>query len=400
MRRYLTEDVLEAARSRISWSFDRFEKLCVSFSGGKDSTVLLHLVMEEAVKRGRRVGVLFVDWEAQYRLTIDHVRQCLDLYGGNVEPYWACVPLRTVNAVSQIEPEWTCWDPAKRPVWVRELPPEAMGPDRFPFYRYPMTFEEFMPAFSSWYAGESGAGFFIGIRCAESKDRWLAIVCGHKQSVEGKRWTTVVGEKSANLYPIYDWRTQDDWVYLGRSGKPYNRLYDRMHQAGMSIHQMRICEPYGPEQRRSLWLYHVVEPETWSRLVARVAGANAGALYAGERGSVLGNVSVSKPDGMTWKSFADLLLSTMPPKTSEHYGNKVAVWRRFYEGKDVEIVEELPTDGKKDGPSWRRVCRTILRHDYWCRGIGFVPTKTDAYDRYLGVIRKRRERWGMTASPV
>lgn len=47
--------VLEAARERIAWAFDEFEKLYVSFSGGKDSTVMLHLVMDEAIKRDRTI---------------------------------------------------------------------------------------------------------------------------------------------------------------------------------------------------------------------------------------------------------------------------------------------------------------------------------------------------------
>jgi predicted phosphoadenosine phosphosulfate sulfurtransferase len=58
---------LQAARERIAWTFDEFEKVYVSFSGGKDSTVMLHLVMDEAIRRGRQVGVLIIDMEAQYR---------------------------------------------------------------------------------------------------------------------------------------------------------------------------------------------------------------------------------------------------------------------------------------------------------------------------------------------
>ena len=113
-RRNLEMDVLTAARARIADVFDRREKICISFSGGKDSGVLLHLVMDEAIKRGRRVTVLFLDWEAQYDLTIRFVRECMDLYAEHIDPLWVCVPLKTVNACSVHEPEWTCWEPAKR----------------------------------------------------------------------------------------------------------------------------------------------------------------------------------------------------------------------------------------------------------------------------------------------
>ena len=55
-KKYSAESVLEAARKRISYSFDVFEKVYVSFSGGKDSSVMLHLVLEEAVKGIARWG--------------------------------------------------------------------------------------------------------------------------------------------------------------------------------------------------------------------------------------------------------------------------------------------------------------------------------------------------------
>lgn len=48
------QNVLEASKDRISKIFDDFNKIYVSFSGGKDSTVMLHLVMEEAIKKKKK----------------------------------------------------------------------------------------------------------------------------------------------------------------------------------------------------------------------------------------------------------------------------------------------------------------------------------------------------------
>ncbi len=169
-----------------------------------------------------------------------------------------------------------------------------------------------------------------------------------------------------------------------------------MHQAGLSIHQMRICEPYGDEQRRGLWLYQLIEPDTWGRVCARVAGAGTGALYATESGNVLGNIKVTLPTGHTWQSFALFLLESMPPPTAEHYRNKIAVWLRWYQERGYEIAEELPGDtGAKDMPSWRRVCKMLLKNDYWCKMLYFAPTKSAAYERYQKIMRKRRDRWGI-----
>src|SRR5690606_36522058 len=101
-------NVLQAARRRIALALDHSERAYVSFSGGKDSTVMLHLVMEEAIRRGRRVGLLFIDLEGQYRHTIEHIERCYDLYRDHIEAYWVALPLNLRNAVSQFEPHWMC----------------------------------------------------------------------------------------------------------------------------------------------------------------------------------------------------------------------------------------------------------------------------------------------------
>jgi len=406
MRQMLGINVETAARQRIAWTFDTFEQVCVSFSGGKDSAVLLHLTLDEAVRRGRQVHVLFIDWEAQYQLTIDHVADCFELYRDHIVPYWVCLPLTTTNAVSMIEPEWVCWAPEKRELWVRELPEHAItDSDYFAFYRDRMTFEEFAPEFGRWLSqeGKIKTACLVGIRAAESLNRVRTLINTSKVREQGKAWTTQIAPHTFNVYPIYDWQTQDVWVYFAKHPeKPYNRLYDRFRQAGLSIHQMRICEPYGDEQRKGLWLFHLIEPQTWSKIAARVAGANSGALYAREKGNILGNRGVTLPEGHTWKSFTLFLLDTLPPTTAEHYRNKFAVYLKWYQ--DHEGLEDLPDEapgdtGSKDIGSWRRLARCILRNDYWCTSLSFGPQKTTAYIRYQNIMKRRRNQWKLFEQP-
>jgi predicted phosphoadenosine phosphosulfate sulfurtransferase len=71
VKKYQKQNVLEASKERISYVFDNFNKVIISFSGGKDSTVMLHLVMDEAIKRKRKVAVMFIDLEGQYDYTIN-----------------------------------------------------------------------------------------------------------------------------------------------------------------------------------------------------------------------------------------------------------------------------------------------------------------------------------------
>jgi len=397
-RRMLDIDVLTAARQRIAWAFESFPRICVSFSGGKDSTVMLHLVMEEAIARGRKVAVLFLDWEAQFKLTIDHVQEMFDLYADHIDPWWVALPMTTTNACSQVEPEWTCWDPDKRDLWVREPPAGAItDPSVLPWYYPEITFEHFVERWGRWYSASEPVAQFVGIRTGESLNRWRAITRKRKSRLEGKPWTAWKGGGCFNVYPIYDWVTADVWTYFAQSGKPYNRIYDRMHEAGVPPHNMRICEPYGDEQRRGLWLFHAIEPATWAKVCARVAGANSGALYAGERGNILGNQKISLPEGHTWRSFAMLLLDTMPHTTAEHYRDKIAryVWY-CVEKLRIDVPDEQTGDtGSKDVPSWRRICKVLLRNDYWCQGLSFSAQKPQAYARYKKIMGRNREKWGI-----
>ena len=398
-KRKLGYSVLDAAEKRISWTFDNFERVYTSFSGGKDSTVMLHLVMAEAQRRKRRVGVLLVDLEGQYKLTIDHASECFEMYSLWADPYWVCLPIHLRNAVSVYEPFWKCWDPEAKAAWIRDPPEHAITDgDAFPFFVDGMEFEEFVPLFGEWYAGDKSAACLVGIRSDESLNRYRTIASNTKETFGGRRWTTRVTDSCYNVYPIYDWNTQDIWVYHGKNQSlPYNKIYDLMWKAGLTIHQARLCQPYGDDQRKNIWLFQLLEPQTWGRVVARVNGANTGAMYVQESGNITGYRRISKPPGHTWESFAGLLMSSMPASAREHFENKFVLHRRWWSerGYPDGIPDECPKAVESAGkaPSWRRYCKSLLRNDYWCKGLGFTQHKSAAYKKYLDLMRCRRTKW-------
>jgi predicted phosphoadenosine phosphosulfate sulfurtransferase len=401
-KNYLTKNVYDAAVERVAWTFDNFERVYLSFSGGKDSTTMMHIVMDEARRRGVKIGVMFIDLEGQYKITIDHVRAMFDMYADCIDPYWICLPIHLRNAVSVYEPHWICWDESAKKSWIRELPDGCINDHNyFDFFREGMEFEEFVPEFGKMYAQGKTCACFVGIRTDESLNRYRTITSKTKVKFKGEAFTTLVVESVYNVYPIYDWTTTDIWVYHAKFPlKPHNKLYDLMHMAGLTISQMRICQPYGDDQRRGLWLFHLIEPETWGRVVARVNGANSGALYVNESGNVTGYRKISKPEGHTWESFANLLIDSMPPKTKLHYKNKITVFvkwwmdRGYEEGIPDEADYKLEADRKV--PSWRRICKSLLRNDYWCKGLSFTQTKSDAYSKYLKLMEKRKEKWQLS----
>ena len=397
-KRGLGLNVFDAANERISFTFDNFERIYLSFSAGKDSTVMLHMVAAEARERGRKIGVLMIDWECQIGLTIDFARAMFEEYADVIEPYWVALPMKTWNACSQIEPEWTAWDPEKKELWVRQADQLSITDESFfPFYYTGMPFEEFTPAFAQWYADGKSCACFVGIRADESLNRFRSIARDDKPKFEGKQWTTQVEGIAWNIYPIYDWHTKDIWRFHGKTGLPYNRLYDRMHQAGMKISQMRICEPFGDEARKGLWLYQIVDPAMWAKVVLRCAGANTGKMYSQEKGAVMGNHSIALPEGHTFESFAKHILRTMPKPTSQHYRNKLAVYLKWWskrgypDGIPDSADKSLESRGKV--PTWRKIVKTFLKNDYWCKGLGFSPTKSAAYQQYCELMKRRRAEW-------
>lgn len=400
-KRYLPDNVLTAAQKRVASVFDDFARVYVSFSAGKDSTVMLHLVADEARRRNRRFGVLLIDLEGQYEVTIAHALHCREEYADCSDWHWLCLPVALRNAVSVYEPKWLCWDPEKKEAWIREPVHGAItDAAHFSWFKPGMEFEEVVPLFGEWYANGEPTACLVGIRSDESLNRYRTIASTSKVTHRGQQWTSLVTPFVFNAYPIYDWRTEDIWTWHARNPEAaHNRLYDLMFRAGLKISQMRICQPYGDDQRRGLWLFHLIEPETWARVVARVNGANGGALYVQEWGNINGYRKVTKPGGHTWYSFADMLVRSMPPQMEEHYRNKITLFEKWWRERGYEdgIPDEAPyeLEAAREAPSWRRVCKSLLRNDYWCKGLGFSQHKSPAYARYLDLMKRRKKSWGV-----
>lgn len=396
-KHYKKENVLEAAQKRIKYTFDNFEKIVVSFSGGKDSSTMVHLAADEARRRNRKIAVMIIDLEAQYSKTIEHIEEMLEYHKDVIEPYWICLPMSLRNAASNFQPKWCCWDEDCKDIWVREMPKECISDlDYFPFFEKGMEFEEFIVLFAEWYGRGDKTATLVGIRADESLNRYRTIASSKKEMLDNKKWTTLVVDKVYNIYPIYDWKTSDIWVYKHKfPEKPHNKVYDFMHQAGVKPSQQRLCQPYGDDQRRGLWLYHLLEPDTWYKLITRVNGANSMALYVEETGNINGYNKISLPPGHTYKSFCHLLLTTMPKVTRDHFLKRfrsfIIGWRGRGYDKDISDCAPYVLEQKHWAPSYRRLCKVLLRNDYWCKGLGLTQPKSEAYGKYLEIKKKRKQ---------
>lgn len=118
---YSDKNVYEAAKDRIRWIFDEFKsrRIVVSFSGGKDSTTVLHLVKEVMDERGiRSIPVFFCDQEVEAPQTIEYVREVMGY--GWVEPFWIQSYFQEWNSSAG---KWfNVWGPGEN--WCREKEPD------------------------------------------------------------------------------------------------------------------------------------------------------------------------------------------------------------------------------------------------------------------------------------
>ncbi|MFQ8738251.1 MAG: DUF3440 domain-containing protein [Bilophila wadsworthia] len=155
---------------------------------------------------------------------------------------------------------------------------------------------------------------------------------------------------------------------------------------------MRLCQPYGDDQRKGLWLFKMLEPETWSRVVGRVQGPIS-AIVMWNFPETCSATSVSVFRRGTWRSYAEFLLDTMPPPTAEHYREKINTFLKWWAKHGFEEIPQEADpklESRRKAPSWRRICKTLLKNDYWCKGLSFGQTKRDM-ERQAQTIMKYME---------
>lgn len=396
---YIEKDVLTAAKERFEVVFSHFNSFYLCVSGGKDSSVMLQLCAEIAREKNRTFSVMYIDLESQYKATIDHIERLQEITADVVEEfYWCCMPLSLRNAVSVLQPKWICWDKNEREKWVREMPAldcvinESNFPESWTWFHKGMEFEEFTAEFSQWFQQQKGepAAVGIAIRSDESLNRFNTIINRTKTTFQDYRWTTKLYTMDPKcsiyqFYPLYDWRTEDIWAAVSQLDLEFNEIYELMYKNGLSIHQQRLCQPYGDDQRKGLDQFRVLEPGSWEKIVSRVHGVNFGNIYA--RTSLLGDMKSEKPAGMTWQQYAVFLLESLglyAPELRDHYYVKIKTflnwWKKHYEIDLKHIPDEADRKLESRGriPSWRRIARAIEKNDFWLKRLGFAQTKSGA----------------------
>lgn len=390
---YLEKNVLEAAMERLEIIFEEFENVYISISGGKDSSIMVQLANIVAKRKNKKFDVLFIDLEAQYKNTIEHIEELKQLSQIR-DFYHIALPLALRNAVSILQPKWICWEEESKDLWVREMPKDAINIHNCPFewFKKGEEFEDFIIQFADWYQKKynTKAACGIGIRTDESLNRFRTIAFQDKKiTYKDHTWTTKlkVNEKHIdvyNFYPIYDWRTEDIWGAVSILDLKYNYIYELMYKNGLSIYEQRLCQPYGDDQKNGLNQFKALEYETWGKVLNRVNGVNFGNIYC--KTTALGNIKSSKPEFMKWQEYTVFLLESIGIYNRDlmlHYYKKIKKFMIWYknkygvEVKDIPETAEAKLENQKKAISWRRIARAIEKNDFYLRRLSFAQTKSD-----------------------
>lgn len=309
MKVYTDQSVIDAARERISMLFDNFEKINVSVSSGKDSSVLYQLCLQEAIRRDRQITVFFLDQEAEYDNSIVVIRDLM--HHNNVIPAWYQVPIYMTNATSYTDYFLYAWGPGEK--WMRDKDPVAIHEIK---EDYPKRFYEFFP----WYENKNpDAAYLVGLRADESITRYRAVT--KHPGWSGIKWGSSTGGLYT-FYPIFDWTVYDIWKFIWEYDISYNKIYDMMFLDGVSIYKkMRISNLIHEKSFRCLVDLPRYEPETYDRLCERIAGISTAARYASEK--LVFNNKTLPAHYKTWKEFRDFLLLNIPEECHrERFGKR------------------------------------------------------------------------------
>ncbi len=361
-RREVTIDksVWDLAIERTEHAFDLYDRVSVQFSGGKDSTATLHVVLEVAARRGYGpVDVVFFDEEAIPVQTEEYVRRVAAR--DDVDLRWYCLPIEHRNACSRREPYWWPWAPEAEDLWVRPMPPEAITElDGFPIE--PPKARLTNPDLNGLlYPGRETVGMFMGIRAQESLTRRRAVTSKQVENFIVEYNDLTARGHIWKVYPIYDWETEDVWTAPNKFGWDYNEAYDLMEMAGVSHTVQRVSPAFGEEPLQKLWTFASCFPEIWDKMQHRVDGAAAAGRYATTELWSYGDTP--PPPGADFEAHVVHFIEKWPEPYRTQVANHVAYWVQNHTKKSPDpLVWKAPHP--LTGVSWEWLTKLAMRGDF------------------------------------
>jgi len=344
-------DVVEAAKRRTLNVFKNGLPIYLAFSGGKDTLCMAHIVYQ-LIRQGKidpkQLTCYFIDEEAIYpclEQTVLEWREKFLKVGAKFD--WYAIEVKHYNCFRSLETEETfiCFDRYLKDRWVRQ-PPD------FAIRSHPLL-QPRKDAYQDFCSRIFKDGItLIGIRVAESVQRLYYYVGFTK----AKHNIT----KENIIWPIYDWRDSDVWLYLLENKIDFPEAYVHMWQIGRSKKELRISQFFSTDTAGSLVRLNEYYPDLMDRITRREPGAYLAAMYwdsemfkrhTKKRREMEGNQS----DNKDYRALALVMLNDIPRYFDTPAKRDVAA--KYRKNIVMQYMEFLKPY------HWREVYETLLAGD-------------------------------------
>lgn len=263
MNFYSDKNVYEAGKERIRKIFDRYYgkmPVSVSFSGGKDSTVVLYMVKEIMDERGiKQIPVFWCDQEIEAPMVVDYCKYIFSLPW--VKPIWVQARYPKYNAHSgRWEEAWR-----KEGNWLREKEKSGTYTD-FDI----SDFDKYDSEYSFFLCKTLGTPYTTigGLHIDESPMRRLCLL----RDISFCPGAEVTG---GNLYyPLFDWSVKDIWYYIFSNHLKYCKLYN-YEFSRQPLLKCRVGSFWHEQSQEPLKLMKEIDPYWYDKVTKRMGDATS-----------------------------------------------------------------------------------------------------------------------------
>lgn len=367
-RLLLASNVFDEALARTVEQYKTGNRIVVSFSGGKDSTIVLELCIEAARITGRLpIDAVIRDEEIMLPGTYEYCER-VHARTSEVNLRWIYMNQPIINMFNRENPYWWVFDPQLPPEqWVRKPPEFAeQWPDR-------VLNEMNSPARFPVPAGKQSVSV-IGLRAQESRGRMMGL---HSS---GGYMSKPAGPNGVlKCRPIYDWLDGDVWRAIAVNKWDYNNAYDVMHRHGVRNKRLRIGPPTYNECSAEL-IPHAMEawPTWFDRVAERCPGIRSVANYG------LKAVLPQRLAGETWEqTFQRECVDTAPKWISERAIAIRKITLAAHARLSTTPLPERATNNMLPGEpgSWKALTEAYYRGDPFCAKSVHLPLMQPEYFR-------------------